>query len=55
MVQTEIDDWSIPKPYPGCLTLACTTVRVLWEGGDTALILQMVNAPQDPASLFTAG
>jgi X-Pro dipeptidyl-peptidase len=54
MVQTEIDDWSLPKLYPGCLTLACTTVRVHWEGGDTAVVLPVVGAPDDPTTLFAA-
>ena len=51
MVQTEIDDWSIPKPYP-CLTLACSTVRVHWEAGETAVVLPVVGAPADPTTLF---
>jgi predicted acyl esterase len=55
MVQTEINDWSLPKLYPGCLSLACTTVRVHWEAGETALILPIVGAPSDPSTLFAAG
>jgi hypothetical protein len=36
-VQTEINDWSLPKAYPDCITPACNIVRVNWEsGGDDA-------------------
>ena len=55
MVQTEINDWSLPKLYPGCLTLACTTVRVHWEAGETQLVLPVVDAPRNPSTLFSAG
>jgi predicted acyl esterase len=51
-VQTEIDDWSLPKPYPDCITPACNIVRVNWENGETTLTLPVVDAPKNPASLF---
>jgi X-Pro dipeptidyl-peptidase len=51
-VQTEIDDWSLPKPYPDCTTLACNIVRVNWENGETTLTLPVVDAPKNPALLF---
>jgi hypothetical protein len=30
-------------------------VRVHWEGGETALVLPVVGAPKNAASLFAAG
>jgi hypothetical protein len=43
--------WSLPKPYPDCLTLECNIVRVNWENGETTLTLP-VDAPKNPALLF---
>ena len=54
-VQTEIDDWSLPKAYPGCTSVVCNTVRVNWEKGQTTVTLPVVNAPKSPAALFVAG
>jgi hypothetical protein len=51
-VQTEINDWSLPKAYPDCITLACNIVRVNWENGGTTLTLPVVDAPKNPALLF---
>jgi X-Pro dipeptidyl-peptidase len=50
-IQTEINEWSIPKPYP-CSSPDCVFVRVLWEKGQTRLVLPIVNAPRNPARLF---
>jgi hypothetical protein len=50
-IQTEINEWSIPKPYP-CSSPDCVFVRVLWKQGKTRLILPVVNAPTNPADLF---
>jgi X-Pro dipeptidyl-peptidase len=54
-VQTEINDWSLPKPYPDCGTLACQTVRINWEVGGTTVTLPVVNGPRNPAILFESG
>jgi X-Pro dipeptidyl-peptidase len=54
-VQTEINDWSLPKPLAGCVTLACNTVRINWEAGKTAVTLPIVGAPKNPAILFESG
>jgi X-Pro dipeptidyl-peptidase len=55
VVQTEIDEWSVPKPYAGCTSADCATVRVDWEEGKTRVVLPVVSAPADPAALFAAG
>jgi X-Pro dipeptidyl-peptidase len=54
-VQTEIDDWSLPKVYPGCTSLACNTVRIDWESGQTTVSLPVVDAPKSPSALFQSG
>jgi X-Pro dipeptidyl-peptidase len=56
-IQTEINEWSLPKPYPGCDTVSdqCPFVRVNWEGGKTRLVLPVVNAPKKPMMLFDQG
>jgi X-Pro dipeptidyl-peptidase len=51
-LQTEILEWNLPKPDPGCTTAACTTVRIDWEQGKTRVVLPVVDAPADPAALF---
>ena len=53
-IQTEINEWSVPKPYPGCENPSqeCPFVRINWEGGKTRLTLPVVNGPKDPYSLF---
>ncbi len=50
-IQTEINEWAVPKPYP-CTTLDCTKVRVHWEKGQTRVVLPIVNAPSNPSNLF---
>jgi X-Pro dipeptidyl-peptidase len=54
-IQTEIVEWNLPKPYPGCTTVACASVRIDWELGRTRLVLPVVDAPADPATLFGPG
>jgi X-Pro dipeptidyl-peptidase len=54
-VQTEINDWSLPKPYPDCVTAACNTVRINWEGGETTVTLPVVDPPKNAAGLFGSG
>ena len=54
-VQTEIDDWSLPKVYSDCVSLVCNTVRVSWEAGQTTVTLPVVDAPKNPATLFVSG
>ena len=67
-IQTEINEWSLPKPYPGCdkapevgatdpvgdLTKSdnCATFFINWEEARTRLILPVVNGPKDPTKLF---
>lgn len=55
VVQTEILEWNLPKPDPGCTTAACFSVRIDWEVGKTRVVLPVVDAPADPAKLFGAG
>jgi X-Pro dipeptidyl-peptidase len=40
-IQTEIVEWNVPKPYL-CTTPGCPTIRIVWEGGKTRLILPVV-------------
>lgn len=54
-VQTEIDDWSLPKVDESCTTLECRTVRIGWEDGKTTVTLPVVQAPRRPADLFESG
>ena len=61
MIATEINEWSMPKPYPcqpdptaadpSASLTSCANVRVLWEKGETKLTLPLVN-PGSPGSLF---
>jgi X-Pro dipeptidyl-peptidase len=51
MLTTEIDDWSLPKPYP-CSTPACALASIEWVDGETSVTLPVVGAVNDPASLF---
>ena len=52
MVQTENVEWSVPKVYEGCNSAECSTVAIDWRGGRTRVTLPVVDAPEDPASLF---
>jgi X-Pro dipeptidyl-peptidase len=52
VVQTEITEWNVPKPYLECTTVFCSTVRVDWENGQTRVTLPVVAAPADPRDLF---
>jgi X-Pro dipeptidyl-peptidase len=53
-IQTEINEWSIPKPYPGCENpnQDCSRVRINWETAKTRLTLPIVDAPDNPDRLF---
>ena len=66
-IQTEINEWSLPKIYPGCdkpPTIpppnptsptkgeSCATFTIDWESAKTRVILPIVNAPKNPMSLF---
>ncbi|HEX2240924.1 MAG TPA: CocE/NonD family hydrolase [Actinomycetota bacterium] len=53
-IQTEINEWSIPKPYP-CTSPDCPFVFINWSEGRTRLILPVVNPPKDFGSLFVGG
>jgi hypothetical protein len=52
VLRTEILEWNLPKPDPTCISAACATVRIDWELGKTRLVLPVVGAPADPATLF---
>ncbi len=41
-IQTEIADWSVPKPYPNCADPNCALVRINWERGKTRVVLPVV-------------
>ena len=51
MLTTEIDDWSLPKPYV-CSTPACALASIEWVDGETSVTLPVVGALADPAGLF---
>ena len=61
MIATEINEWSLPKPYPctpdpaaadpAASVTGCANVRVLWENGETKVTLPLVN-PGSSDSLF---
>jgi X-Pro dipeptidyl-peptidase len=56
-ISTELIEWALPKPYPGCESSdqQCAWVRIEWEGGRTKLILPVVDAPKNAMSLFDFG
>ena len=59
-VQTEIVDWAVAKPYPGCESAdptagkdqECLNFTTLWEEGKTYIELPVVNAPRNSSDLF---
>lgn len=53
-VQTEVNEWMVTKPYPGCdgAVDGCALFRVNWEGGRSKLVLPVVGAPSNPNDLF---
>lgn len=67
-IQTEIIEWSLPKPYPGCDALptlpdptnplsvtkqeSCASFLVDWEKAKTRVVLPVVDAPKNPEMLF---
>ena len=55
-LSTEIDEWSIPKPYPcpaeGANAANCTFVKIDWQHARTRLILPVVGTVKNPMSLF---
>ena len=50
-IATEINEWSLPKPYQ-CSTADCPFVFINWKEGKTRLTLPIVNAPKNPMKLF---
>ena len=50
-IATEINEWSIPKPY-GCASLECVLFQIHWAEGDTKVTLPIVDAPRNPMDLF---
>ncbi len=60
--QTEIDEWSIPKPYPGCDRAAtgavdktCPNVSLDWGDGQARLVFPVVDAHPSMEMYFSAG
>jgi X-Pro dipeptidyl-peptidase len=54
-VQTEILEWSVPKPVdPNCTSPTCNVVRIDWEDGRTRVILPVVGAGVNSKTLFAA-
>ncbi|MDQ3962485.1 MAG: CocE/NonD family hydrolase, partial [Actinomycetota bacterium] len=61
-IQTEILEWMLPKPYPGCdaapdptTRSGCSYMDIAWQEGRTRLIVPIVDAPKNPMSLFAFG
>src|SRR5919197_5195740 len=50
-IATEIDEWSLPKPYP-CDGPDCVFIKVDWQHARTRLILPVVGGIGNPDSLF---
>jgi len=50
-IATEINEWSLPKPYP-CASQECILFRIHWAQGGTKVTLPIVNPPRDPMDLF---
>lgn len=51
-IQTEINEWSIPKPYE-CDSDRCAFVNIDWRNARTRLVLPVVNAPRRVSRLFS--
>ena len=51
-IQTEINEWSVPKANPTCVSTSCPFVNIDWVNGKTRIIVPIVNAPKDPMDLF---
>jgi hypothetical protein len=54
MIQTEINEWSVPKVAP-CVDTNCPFVDIQWLEGKTRLILPVVNGPKKADALFDHG
>lgn len=56
-VQTEINEWSIPKPYPcgADVDANCPYFTLDWQDAKTRLILPIENMPKNPMDLFESG
>jgi hypothetical protein len=50
-IQTEINEWSLPKPYP-CQSADCPFIVIETTQGKTQLVLPIVNPPKNPMDLF---
>jgi predicted acyl esterase len=53
-IQTEINEWSVPKPNSTCTAdpAGCPFVDIDWLSGKTRLILPVVNGPKKADALF---
>jgi hypothetical protein len=51
MLATEINEWSLPKPYV-CSTPGCALASIEWVDGETSVTLPVVGDVREPASLF---
>lgn len=56
-VQTEINEWSLPKAYPGCDSAdqSCAYLKVNWKKGKTRVVLPLVMDRQGHMDLFSGG
>jgi X-Pro dipeptidyl-peptidase len=56
-IQTEILEWSLPKPYPGCdaADRSCVWLQIDWAKGKTKVVLPVVMDEQGHMDLFSAG
>jgi X-Pro dipeptidyl-peptidase len=50
-IQTEINEWSVPKVAP-CTDPSCPFVDINWVEGKTRLIIPVVNGPKKADALF---
>ncbi|HEV3473519.1 MAG TPA: CocE/NonD family hydrolase C-terminal non-catalytic domain-containing protein, partial [Actinomycetota bacterium] len=61
-IQTEILEFMVPKPYPGCEAIpdpsareGCSYMTIDWQDARTRVILPVVDAPKNAMSLFDFG
>ena len=56
-IQTEINEWSLPKAFPGCggVDPGCAYLKIDWLEGKTKIILPVVMGKQHHMDLFSGG
>lgn len=50
-IATEINEWSVPKPY-SCRSTDCVDMNILWAQAKTRLVVPVVGRVTNPKSLF---